>query len=373
MFDKTRRAWIYGLAVAAALTLSACAGAPAAPPTTPAPSAPGSAPATTPAVDDAVCAPAEDGSLTPVTFQLNFTAGGYNAGFALALQEGYYKDAGLNVTIVKGQGSGTTAKLVASGQAGLAFADAVATMQVIAQGAPIKVISTMYQSVPNSVTVLKSSGITELSQLKGKKVADPVGETPSALFPLLLDANGLAESDVERVPMPGTSMVAALMQGQVDAILGSTDGYSLILKDAGADIVDFPFVDNGVVTVSTSIIASDSFLAANSHTVKCFVEASLKGWDTAIKDNKLAIDSLVATFPTDTKPDLNAGQLTAAEALFCGANAKFVGKAEPESWESTVDIAERVLNLPTDLGLKPTDYYTYDYLPAELPTSCPLR
>ncbi len=94
----------------------------------------------------------------PVAFQLNFTAGGYNAGFALALQEGIYKRPGLDVTIVKGQGSGVTAQLVASGKADIAYADALAVMQLIAKGAPMKVVSTIYQSNPNAVTVLSRVG-----------------------------------------------------------------------------------------------------------------------------------------------------------------------------------------------------------------------
>jgi NitT/TauT family transport system substrate-binding protein len=100
--------------------------------------------------------------LVPLTFQLNFTAGGYNAGFALALQEGVYKRAGLDVTIMKGQGSGITAQLVASGKADIAYADALAVMQLIAKGAPMKVVATIYQSNPNAVTVLGSSGIKSI-------------------------------------------------------------------------------------------------------------------------------------------------------------------------------------------------------------------
>ncbi len=72
---------------------------------------------------------------TPVTFQMNWTAGGPNAGFAAALGEGYYKAAGLDVTIVQGNGSGNTAQLVASGRSQLAYADAVAVAQLIAKGA----------------------------------------------------------------------------------------------------------------------------------------------------------------------------------------------------------------------------------------------
>lgn len=316
------------------------------------------------------CAPGADGSLTPVSFQLNFTAGGYNSGFALALQEGIYKEAGLNVTIVKGQGSGTTAKLVASGQAGLAYADAVSVMQLIAKGAPIKILSTIYQSAPNAVTALKSSGITKFSDLKGKTIANPTGETPTAIFPILLAAQGMTEADVKLTPMPGTSMPAALLQHQVDAILGSTDGYNLILQEQGGDLVTFPFADYGVGTVSTSIIASDSFLANNGPMVKCFIEASLKGWDQAIKDRKMAIADLIKTFPYDTKETLNTGQLDAAIDLMCSNDAKSVGKAEPAAWENTVKIAQDVLELPKTLG--PTDYYTYDYLPQTMPTACPI-
>src|SRR3979411_1422263 len=75
---------------------------------------------------------------TPVTFQLNWMAGGANAGFAAAVAEGYYRDAGLDVTLVQGNGSGNTAQLVASGRAQLAYADAVAVSQLIAKGAPMR-------------------------------------------------------------------------------------------------------------------------------------------------------------------------------------------------------------------------------------------
>ena len=77
---------------------------------------------------------------TAVTFQLNWTAGGPNAGFAAAAGEGYYKQAGLDVTIVQGNGSGNTVQLVASGRAQLAYADAVVVAQLIGKGAPLVLV-----------------------------------------------------------------------------------------------------------------------------------------------------------------------------------------------------------------------------------------
>ncbi len=156
---------------------------------------------------------------TPVTFQMNWTAGGPNAGFAAALGEGYYKAAGLDVTIVQGNGSGNTAQLVASGRSQLAYADAVAVAQLIAKGAPMKVVSTIYQSNPNAVNALKKTGIKSIADLKGKKIGVPAGGSQGPMLPLLLQANGLKESDMTLMNMPVAAMVPSLLQGQVDAIL----------------------------------------------------------------------------------------------------------------------------------------------------------
>jgi NitT/TauT family transport system substrate-binding protein len=314
--------------------------------------------------------PAAAQAPTPVAFQLNFTAGGYNAGFALALQEGIYKKAGLDVTIIKGQGSGVTAQLVASGKADIAYADALAVMQLIAKGAPMKVISTIYQSNPNAVTMLASSGIKSIGELKGRSVAVPTGQSQTAMIPILFKANGLTESDVNLVNMPGNAMIASLLQKQVDAMLGSLDNYDLIFRQRGVDVVSLPFADHGVATVSTSIIASDAALAQKADVVRKFIQASLEGWDAAIKRPDDAIKALVQTFPTDTEPPRNLGELKAAISLMCKNGAKFVGKAEPEAWSRTVSVAQQVLGLSASVPA--SAYYTYEFLPATLPTKCPL-
>ena len=124
---------------------------------------------------------------TKLTFQLNWVAGGANAGFAAAVGEGYYKDAGLDVTIVQGNGSGNTAQLVASGRSVLAYADAVAISQLVAKGAPMTVVSTVYQSNPNQVSALKKTGIKSVKDLVGKKVGVPSGSSQTTMLPLFLE------------------------------------------------------------------------------------------------------------------------------------------------------------------------------------------
>jgi NitT/TauT family transport system substrate-binding protein len=297
---------------------------------------------------------------TPVVFQLNWMAGGPNAGFAAALVEGYYKDAGLDVTIVQGNGSGNTAQLVANGRAQLAYADAVAVSQLVAKGAPMKIVATVYQSNPNAVMSLKKTGIKSVADLKGKKVGVPSGSSQTTMLPLLLKSNNLKESDVNMIDMPVASMVPALLQGQVDAVLGSIDSYQIQAEAQGAQLDVYRFADHGVPTVSTSIFASNDYLKSNPDVVKKFIAASLKGWAFAIDNPAKAIKDLKQVFP-EMNEKLATAELAAITPLFCSGGAKYIGKAEDALWTKSQDLLAEVKLLPA--GQDPKSYYTNDYLP----------
>jgi NitT/TauT family transport system substrate-binding protein len=299
---------------------------------------------------------------TPVTFQLNWMAGGPNAGFAAALAEGYYKQAGLDVKIVQGNGSANTAQLVASGREQLAYADAVAVSQLIAKGAPMKIIATIYQSNPNAVMSLKKTGIKSVKDLAGKKVGVPSGSSQTTMLPLLLKSNNLKESDINMIDMPVASMVPALLQGQVDAVLGSIDAYQIQAEAQGAQLDVYRFADHGVPTVSTSIFASNSYLKDNADVVKRFVAASLKGWSFALDNPDKAIKDVKAVFP-EVNEKLAAAELAAIGPLFCSGGARYLGKAEDALWTKSQALLSEVKLLPA--GQDPKTYYTNDFLPPE--------
>jgi NitT/TauT family transport system substrate-binding protein len=313
---------------------------------------------------------AQQKELTKIVFQLNFAPGGYHAGFPLALERGYYKDAGLDVTIEPGNGSQITAQLVAAGKADIAYADAAPVMKLISSGAKMKILATIFQGNPNQVTALKKTGLKSVADLKGRSIGMPTSGSQPSMFPLVMAANGLKDGDVKIVNMPGDSLVAALMQGTVDTIAGSVDSYGLTLKSLGAETTNFLFIDNGAPTVSTSIIASDSILAQKPDVVKAFVAASLKGWYAAIDDPDAAVKALKKFFP-DANLKLAPEQIEATKYLMCVNRAKFVGKATPEQWEDTVRIFSKIDILPATIPA--SAYYTYDFLPPESELrKCPL-
>ncbi len=312
----------------------------------------------------------DSADLTPVTFQLNWTGGGPNAGFAVAKADGFYERAGLDVELVQGTGSGPAVQLVASRQVDIAFADATAVSQLIAQGADMKVVATVYQASPNTVEALTDSGIRSIADLRGKQVGVPQGASNASMLPLLLEANGLAESDLDVVNLPSTSRVPALLQGEVDAILGGVDSSSVQLEQQHSDYEAFLWADHGVGTVAQSIFANDTYLQQNPEVMRKFVAASLQGWVSAMQDPEHAAEALKEVFP-DVVEDTALLELKGIIPLLCSSGARFVGRAEPENWTRTQDLLSRVDLLPA--GQDPASYYTYEFLPAESDlTPCPV-
>ena len=298
----------------------------------------------------------------PLTFQLNFTPGGFNAGFEYAVQKGLYKAAGLDVKIVPGAGSAVTAQMVAAGKAKIAYADAATTSALIAKGAPMTNIMTIYQSSPNQVTTLADSGVSSIQGLKGHSVGVPTGGSQTAMLPILLQKNGLKTGDIKQVNLPKESMVQALLQHRVDAILGSTDAYGVQLEQQGAKTKNWTFAQYGVPTVSTGVFANNDYLENNPDQVKKFIKVSLDGWKAVIADPEAGAAAVKAVFP-DSKQDQSLAELKAIATLYCAGGAKYVGKAPEEGWSRTQDLLSSVGLLPK--GTDPTKYYSYDYLPAE--------
>jgi NitT/TauT family transport system substrate-binding protein len=309
-------------------------------------------------------APAE---LTKVSLTLNFLAGGPQAGFMYAKQLGYYKDAGLDVTIQEGQGSATTAQLVATGGAEIGFADGPAAMQVRAKGGAVKIVAVILQTNGFAIISLKDQNITKVSDLIGKTLAVQPGTAQTALLDAVFKANNVDMSKVNIVNIDPSALVGTLLQGKVDAILAGADFQSVQIRDRGYDINELFYRDIGVPTVGLSVVVNDDMIQKNPDVIKRFVAASLKGWDAARKDPEAASQAVVDQFVSGDKQQI-LEQLQVDLKLVCAPGATTLGMPPEENWTKTFDLLTKYQGLPTDIPI--TDYYTTEFIPADAPT-CP--
>ena len=159
---------------------------------------------------------------TPIKFQLDWRFEGPAALFLASAAKGYYKAAGLDVTIDAGNGSGGAVTRVASGAYDIGFADLAALMEFHANNpdAPNKPVGVMmvYNNTPASVMALKKSGIKSPADLTGKKLGAPVFDAGRRAFPIFQKANGIG--NVTWTSMDPPLRETMLARGDVDAITG---------------------------------------------------------------------------------------------------------------------------------------------------------
>jgi len=221
-------------------------------------------------------------TVTPIKFQLDWRFEGPAALFVQPAAKGYFKAAGLDVTIDSGNGSGGTVTRVASGTYDMGFADLAALMEFHANNpdAPNKPVAVMmvYNNTPSAVLALTKSGITKPVDLNGKKMGAPGFDAGRKAFPIFQKANNVA--NVAWTAMDPPLRETMLMRGDIDAITGFSFTSLLNLEARGAkveDVVILPYADFGVKLYGNVIIASPKLIKENPGAVKAFLSAFTKG------------------------------------------------------------------------------------------------
>jgi len=236
---------------------------------------------------------------TPIKFQLDWRFEGPSALFLVPTAKGYFKDAGLDVTVDSGNGSGGAVTRVASGTYDMGFADLAALMEFHANNpdAPNKPVAVMmvYNNTPASVMALKKSGIKTAADLAGKKLGAPVFDAGRRAFPIFAKANGI--ENVTWTAMDPPLRETMLVRGDVDAITGFTFTSLLNIEARGvpaADVTVLAYPDNGVKLYGNAIIASPKLIKENPEAIKAFLAAFTKGAKDVVADPAQAIEAVKA-------------------------------------------------------------------------------
>ena len=216
-------------------------------------------------------------ALTPITYSTSFGNFGRDAYAWVALEKGWFKDAGFDVKIVPGAGSVAVAQAIAAGSVDFGPADVAAVAVARAESnIPVKFVALIQQNTMAAFLALKSSGIAKPTDLAGKKFADTPGSTVAVLLPLYAKRAGFDPNSVTFVPSTPPALVQLLASKQVDAVGQFTVGIPAFTAGTQQDIVSLPYAKVVPGLVGLGLLASEKMLKERPADVKKFTQVLLR-------------------------------------------------------------------------------------------------
>ncbi len=307
---------------------------------------------------------------TPVRFSLDWRWEGPAAPFAVALDKGYFKAEGLDVTIDPAAGSREPISRVASGTYDVGFGDVNSLVRFRDEnpGTDIKAVMVMYDRPPFAIIGRKSRGITsDVASLQGKKFGAPAADGAYAQWPIFKAVNKIDDSTMkfENVGFPVREPMLA--QGEVDAVFGFSMSSYINLKARGVpqdDIVVLLMSDHGVDLYGNTIIVSPKFAAEKPEAVKGLLRAIMKGVQDTIKDPSSAVDAVIKRNDV-AKKDVELERLKMVldqNMLTPWVKANGVGGIDKARFEKALDQIGLTFTYKTKPKVE--DVFSEQYLPA---------
>lgn len=296
-----------------------------------------------------------------VTVVLDWTPNTNHTGLYTALENGYYKDQGLDVEIVQPP-EGGAASLVASGKAdfGISYQEEVTYAKTSDDPLPIKAIAAVIQHNSSGFASPKDKNIKTPKDFEGKIYGGWGSESETAAIKAVMEKTG---ADFNKVTIADI--------GQDDFFTATTNSVDFAWIYEGWDVVqaklkgfDLNFIpmnqfDKRLDYYTPVIISNETLLSDNPELAKKFMKATTEGYQFAIDNPEEAAKILVKHAPEiDEELAIESQKFLASKYK---DDAPRWGEMKDEVWNNYTAFLKEYGLINKDL--KPEDAYTNEFLP----------
>jgi NitT/TauT family transport system substrate-binding protein len=275
-----------------------------------------------------------------LTLQLKWVTQAQFAGYYVAKDKGFYKDAGLDVTVKAGGPDINPSQVIAGGGADVIVDWMPSALATREKGVPMVNISQVFKRSGMMLTCRKDSGVKTPKDFAGRTLGVWFygNEYPFLSWMDKLGYKTSGDANAVKVLKQGFN-VDPLLQKQADCISTMTYNEYWQLIEAGMktdELIVFKYEDQGVATLEDGLYTLEKSLADAKMADKLarFLKASLKGWDYAIKHQDEAVKIVLAN-------DASGAQTAPHQTTMMTEIAKLVeggklGYLEPAAYDRTV-------------------------------------
>jgi len=306
---------------------------------------------------------------TALKFALDWKFEGPSAPYFVAIDKGYYKAEGLDVTVDTGPGSVAGIARVAAGTYPMGFFDINSLVKFQDQNPDkkVKAVMMVYDKPPFAIVSLAKTRIDKPKDLEGKVLGAPAPDGAFAQWKAFVKQNGIDASKVTINNIGFPVREPMLAAGEVHAITGfSFSSYFNMLQQKGVaarDVQVMLMADHGLVLYGNAIMVNPDYAKANPKAVAGFVKATIKGVQDTAKDPAAAIKSVMKRNETgDEKIELERLKMSLKDNFITPwVKANGVGGVDMKRLEASIE----QIALTYDFKAKPkaADVFDAQFLP----------
>ncbi len=315
----------------------------------------------------ALATSAQAQELDEFTLQLKWVTQAQFAGYYYALENGYYEEEGLDVTINPGGPDINPIQVLIGGGADATvewLGNPLATREA---GTPIVNIAQFYNRSGLGLTCPASTGIAAPEDMAGHKIGTWFFGNEYPTFAFINNLGLSYQGDDANVEVIRVGFnVDPLLNGEVDCITTMTYNEYYQILDAGfapEDLNVFQYEDYNASVLEDGLYVLEGSLedAETVDKLTRFVRASIRGWADAAGDPEGAVDAVIANDETGLSQSMEK-QIYAMEqvALLINADEAPVGYLDPEAFERSVDVLLLGGGEAPVITARPEGAYTHD-------------
>ena len=285
--------------------------------------------------------------LTHVKLQLQWVTQAQFAGYYAALDQNYYKDAGLDLEILIGGPQVNNVQVVASGGADIGVAWLPNMLRSREGGTDLVSISQIFSRSGTRMVSFKGKNITSPADMAGKKIGSWLGGNEPELFAALtkagldpateniiqqnFDMSGLLSGDLD--------VAQAMIYNEYAQVLEAKESSGALYTADALNVIDFNDPSVGTAMLQDQVFASAAWLAkaGNADVATKFLTATYKGW-IYCRDNAQKCVDLVLSKGSQLGASHQAWQMNEINALIWPSTAG-LGQFDQAAYDQTVDIA----------------------------------
>jgi NitT/TauT family transport system substrate-binding protein len=305
------------------------------------------------------------GAQTPAQAQNSLTIAtdwapyGVHGPLFLAAQKGWFKDAGLDVTILDGKGSSSSLQLLGAEKVDIAFVQLSTMAAAVDKGLPVISIAGFVRSGDNGIMVPQDSPIKSAKDFAGKRIVYPSGSSSASLMEAFFRVAGVARDSVNLIGVDPSALASTYVSGGVDGAVTTVAYLEPMISDKRPSRGVF-FADEGLAVPSFGLVIRKTDENAKADALAKFVAANVRAWKY-VADGHVdeAIDAIVAQRPMER---LDRGVITSQLKLYLKLVDTPATKGTAPGWQDDGDWTKAIAALENagivKPGSVPKTYYT---------------